>query len=846
MGKRQMRLRFDQEEPEGKTKPSGFSAVKNTAKTEAENRKQKKPPSGSKKRLCTEEDLKAAKANRLRHGKKKFEDETVTKPDQKKMTVKKHAAASAASAAAGSGAHREIEKYEDDNVGVQATHQTEKNGEIAVRLADSAYYRHRLKYEKGTDTSKAPYTGNTCGKYSRNQKSAKYSSNQQSRKYSQNQQSENCSQNQNGRKPDSGGSSDSITNPISRWIQKRELKKSYADRLTGKSASTEIGNSGAAYAGAAHAGTGTAVPAAAQNIWDKVREGARNASGTAAALAQWIWESHGNGLKGLAALFFILVVFITQMCSCSNMATGVLAGISAASWPSDDDQITAAEAFYVKLEAQQQKRIADYESDHDGYDEYNYRIDDTGHDPTMLISYLSAKYGAFRLTDVEQEIEELFDLQYDLEMSAETEKRTVTVTVQAGEKIGNVVTSGYCNCSLCCGIWAGGPTASGVYPTANHTIAVDADNPTVPIGTELIMNGTLYKVEDTGAFDQYGVDFDVYYDDHSAAQAHGHQTWEAYYAGGEGETVEVSTTTSAKICTIILINNDFEGILLDRMTDEQKEIYETYMETRGNRVFFGKPVDCNWPHNMIGNYGYRFDYVQDKVVESTELELSIPEETEVLSVMNGIVQEISGDRIVLKNGSSFEISLSGCSNIFVSGGETVEMGQVIGTISEDCTLTLELTYKGINLNPYFYLDVGTEELASAGNAAAKAAALIEEAKKYLGTPYVWGGYSPSGFDCSGYVSYCLTHSGVMNTGHLSCDGLIAKCIRISKAQLQPGDLVFFQGTYETAPPSHVGIYIGSGVYGTNTFIHCGDPCQYGDLGSDYWVEHWYIGGRLNY
>lgn len=142
------------------------------------------------------------------------------------------------------------------------------------------------------------------------------------------------------------------------------------------------------------------------------------------------------------------------------------------------------------------------------------------------------------------------------------------------------------------------------------------------------------------------------------------------------------------------------------------------------------------------------------------------------------------------------------------------------------------------------MDTGTAVIAAPGIASEKAATLIAEARKYLGTPYVWGGYSPSGFDCSGYVSYCLTHSGVRNTGHLTCSGLLPLCTRISKSHLQPGDLVFFERTYDTVGPSHVGIYIGSGVYGTGTFIHCGDPCQYGNLNSSYFIDHWMTGGRI--
>ena len=112
------------------------------------------------------------------------------------------------------------------------------------------------------------------------------------------------------------------------------------------------------------------------------------------------------------------------------------------------------------------------------------------------------------------------------------ENKTITTTIQAGQSLGQVVTSAYCSCSICCGQWSGGPTASGVMPTPNHTLAVDADNPFVPMGTRVIINGTEYVVEDTGAFDQFGVQFDVYFSDHAEASAYGHKTFEAYLADG--------------------------------------------------------------------------------------------------------------------------------------------------------------------------------------------------------------------------------------------------------------------------------------------------------------------------
>ena len=261
-------------------------------------------------------------------------------------------------------------------------------------------------------------------------------------------------------------------------------------------------------------------------------------------------------------------------------------------------QITRADAYYTKLEAQLQKKINTVESRHPGCEEYHYNLSEIGHDPTMLISYLCAKYQDFTFNQVKSELEAIFNLQYHLSEEIRTETRVTTRTVQVGDYIGQVVTSAYCSCPICCGIWSGGPTASGVYPRANHTIAVDANNPRLPMGTEIIMNGTLYKVEDTGNFARYGVDFDVYYDSHQAALNHGHQTWDAYYAGGNGGSITITEEESVDICYVTLTTSDFESILLNRLNAEQREMYDIYQITKGNRIMFGSPVDLNW-HNSI-------------------------------------------------------------------------------------------------------------------------------------------------------------------------------------------------------------------------------------------------------
>ncbi len=117
------------------------------------------------------------------------------------------------------------------------------------------------------------------------------------------------------------------------------------------------------------------------------------------------------------------------------------------------------------------------------------------------------------------------------------------------------------------------------------------------------------------------------------------------------------------------------------------------------------------------------------------------------------------------------------------------------------------------------------------------AAMLSEAEKFLGYPYVWGGSSPAtSFDCSGFVSWVVNHSG-WNVGRLGAQGLYNICTRTSSPR--PGDLVFFKGTYDTPGVSHCGIYVGDGM-----MIHCGDPISYANLNSSYWQAHFYAYGRL--
>lgn len=137
----------------------------------------------------------------------------------------------------------------------------------------------------------------------------------------------------------------------------------------------------------------------------------------------------------------------------------------------------------------------------------------------------------------------------------------------------------------------------------------------------------------------------------------------------------------------------------------------------------------------------------------------------------------------------------------------------------------------------FKYDIPSEALSDE-----KFARMIEEAEKYLGMPYVWGGSSPStSFDCSGFVCWVINNSGNgWSVGRTTANGLRGKCSYVSPADAQPGDLIFFEKTYNTVGASHVGIYVGNGM-----MIHCGDPISYTSINSTYWQSHFLGFGRIN-
>lgn len=499
--------------------------------------------------------------------------------------------------------------------------------------------------------------------------------------------------------------------------QKRRYKKEYAEaRKAGK----PIGAAGSS------AGK-TAATKGAQTFGDKLKNGAKQLA---------------NKSKGWVAMLLIggmgIMMAVNGIGAMGSMITGGGNAVLESSYLASDNEIYAAEAFYADKEAALQRQIDTIETSYPGYDEYRFQVDEISHNPYHLTSFLTVRYGNFTSTSVQSELDAMFQDQYHISVESTTETVTETRTVRVGESLGNVVTSGYCSCSICCGQWSGGPTASGVYPTANHTIAVDASNPTVPMGTKVVMNGVEYTVEDTGAFDRYGVDFDVYYDSHSAASAHGHQTWEAFLADSNGsQTVTVTDTRTIRVLNVTVTNAGFDTVAGNRMND---------------------PQAIGWYALLNSSFGNR-DYLWD----TTAYQGYAP------------------------GGMSYEIP------------------------------------------PEALQDEQFRKM-------------ITEAERYLGYPYVWGGSSPStSFDCSGFVSWVINNCGNgWSVGRLGADGLRGICTYVAPSQAKPGDLIFFQGTYDTTGASHVGIYVGNGM-----MIHCGNPIQYTSIQTNYWQQHFLCFGRLS-
>ena len=504
-----------------------------------------------------------------------------------------------------------------------------------------------------------------------------------------------------------------------------------------------------------------------------------NFTTTVAKKLQEIAAKHASLLVTVAAFGVLLIMIMTSISSCGAMFSEGMSTTLAGSYMSVPAEIDAADLAFSELEMELQKEVDSIETDYPDYDEYRYNLDAIGHDPFALISYLSAVHTEFTAADVQGEIESLFDEMYELTLNPTTETRTRTVT---------------------------------------------------KTGTRTVTN------------------------------ADGTTSTETY-------TYEEEEEYTVTILEVTLTAKDLNVVAAGHMDSEQKEIFALYNETHGLTQQFYTPLDLYWYNYVSSYYGYRINPVTGAEQFHRGVDIAVPTGTGVLAAMDGTVTTAAydsyyGNYVVIEDSKGYCSKYAHMDTLSVSAGQAVKHGDTIGTTgntgsSTGSHLHIECLYNGEYYNPLFYFEAGEGTLygetgapgSGGGNAIppdsyddAAVQALMEEAAKYLGYPYVWGGSSPStSFDCSGFVCWVFTNSGVHNLPRTTAQGIYDQCTPVSAADAKAGDIIFFTGTYNSAGAvSHVGIYCGNGV-----MIHCGDPIKYASINTSYWQSHFYAFGRLS-
>lgn len=291
-------------------------------------------------------------------------------------------------------------------------------------------------------------------------------------------------------------------------------------------------------------------------------------------------------------------------------------------------------------------------------------------------------------------------------------------------------------------------------------------------------------------------------------------------------------------------------------------MYAAYQESKGGLQQLSTPIELNWYPYVSSYYGYRLNPFSKQKQLHKGLDIAVPEGTAVYAGQSGIVATAGyhdeyGNYIVIEDEDGLISKYAHLSSVDVTAGQDVEMGEKIGETgstgsSTGSHLHIEVFYGGEYYNPLFYFDVGTgtlygEALGGSGSVVppgtyddATVQALMEEAARYIGMPYTFGGTPPESFDCSGYVCWVYSNSGAYDLPRTTAQGIYDQCRHISAGEARAGDLIFFTGTYNAGRPvTHVGIYCGNGV-----MAHCGSPIKYSNINTSYWQSHFYGWGRL--
>ena len=485
--------------------------------------------------------------------------------------------------------HGKVGEVEKDNSGVEGAHKSEKLAEkaggYASRKLKEGYRSHKLKpYREAAKAEAASKKADTNYLYHKTLKE----------------------------------NPELASNPLSRFHQKQQIKRQYAKDLR---AAQKAGKTAGKTAGAAK----------------NTRKTAQKAGEATKKTTDFI-ARHWKGILTVGVFLLLIVMIFTGLSSCAAIIQGGVSSIVGTSYTAEDEAIREVEADYKELESGLREEIADIETDYPDYDEYQYHLDEIGHNPFALASYLTAKLYDYTREEAQAEIQALFEKQYTLTLREEIQTRYRTETTTDPE---------------------------------------------------------------TGETTTEEIPYDYY------------------------------------ILHVTLTNKNMETLAGELLTPEQKEMFDIYMETKGNKPdVFGEDYAAGTPGS--GEYT---DY-------------EIPPEA------------LSDERF---------------------------------------------------------------------------AAMIAEAEKYLGYPYVWGGSSPStSFDCSGFVCWVINHSGAGSVGRTTAQGIFNYTTPIAPSEAKPGDIIFFTGTYDSGSAvSHVGIYAGNGM-----MIHCGNPISYASVNTPYWQSHFYSYGRL--
>jgi len=629
-------------------------------------------------------------------------------------------AASVVTAMSATKIHAKVHQLEHDNVGVQAAHNAELLAESgykgAKRTANSAYrfhknrpYRRVAKLEQKSIKSRIKLDYNKVLRDNPQLKSS----------------------------------------PLSRFMQKRAIKRNYAKDLRNAKKAAKTGKEALGFTAKA----GKAVT----NILRKNP-------------AFWV-------KAGLLALIAFLIMSLLSMCM--GIFSGGSAMVGGVSYAAEDADIDSASILYTELETDLQVEIANVESTHSGYDEYRYQVGDIGHDPLELMAFLTAVYEDFAYADVEPVLRGIFNEQYTLTLTPEVEIRTRTE-----ERTGTDT-------------WT------------------DED-------------GNTHS-------DSYTYTVEVEYEWH--------------------------------ILNVVLASQPFTQIAYSRMAADQTQHFGILMMSKGARQFVANPFGINWLPYVTSLYGYRVHPITGVKDFHSGLDIALPTGTPIQAGFDGFVVAVGydaggyGNYVVIENSDGLQARYAHCDSVSVSSGQTVAKGDVIATVgntgaSTGAHLHIEVAKGGELLNPIYFVETGDDgsgrippgmpggvdipDYPGAPMDDARYAALMEEAMTHLGKPYVFGASGPNSFDCSGFVSYVLSHSVLPGFGRASAQGLFNQSTPVSAANAQPGDLIFFHSTYSTSSTvTHVGIYIGGGM-----MIHAGKPIQYTSINTAYWQNHFYAFGRI--